>query len=610
MACEPHSRPLWWLGTLFALGLVALACGDSTVNVAECSADSDCPRNERCSDGLCVAQCTEDDDCPEGPCVAGRCTASPPAATGSLDDVSSGASSTPDLPDAEPTPSGNASTSNDAPSSSTPSESPPSNPGPDTPPERIPLEVVDMNPGIGSRGAPLDFTARVRFNQDLDATSFAGGANLDLRDAAGRPVPFLSNADPDEADILVMRPAPDAVIHPSSHHEIRINTNVRGVTGGRLAAPARLGFTTRPMDGLSTREAWARHYAPILLQEATTPRIDTITRIDFDGDLDARNNLANSTGPQEAWVYWALASTPTHVLIHYMLYYPGVVRNPRISTTPDSHHMTGILVIVRRTDEPFGQLEAAVTNWAGDESNEHTWAPPTGRDPMGGLQGPGVEGRLNAADLEDGHRVTFFLTSGNHALCPPSETSLVGSLGCRAAAGSNAPFGNGNGWELRPGEAPQTPTATGRGPWTYGLLPMETDFWGLRHLYGNAGDVFEAMAAYGPPAGRPPIAEDDGPPPLLVPASLSAPPGTDNDGVRPFQWGGTGVRGTWLVDPAHYIDSRNWSLPEPFDTDYCFNAFLEIAEPDACPDLWATEEDPSEAPVTDSPPTTPAGSNP
>ncbi|MFN0125005.1 MAG: hypothetical protein ACKV2V_31255 [Blastocatellia bacterium] len=70
----------------------------------------------------------------------------------------------------------------------------------------------------------------------------------------------------------------------------------------------------------------AERFAPVIYQGlGDTPRMDYITRFDFDGDWRGDNNWNNAGNKSytlDAWVYYSLVETETHYLIHYAFFHP------------------------------------------------------------------------------------------------------------------------------------------------------------------------------------------------------------------------------------------------------------------------------------------------
>ena len=84
------------------------------------------------------------------------------------------------------------------------------------------------------------------------------------------------------------------------------------------------------------REIAAR-FAPIFYQAlGDRPRSDYITNFDFDGDWRGDNNwenAANETFPLNAYIYYAVAETSTHLFIHYAVFHPRDYKGGEIRGT-------------------------------------------------------------------------------------------------------------------------------------------------------------------------------------------------------------------------------------------------------------------------------------
>lgn len=109
------------------------------------------------------------------------------------------------------------------------------------------------------------------------------------------------------------------------------------VLGISACSPGEAKDATRTPESLSAsrpadRAALALHWAPVHLQDVdATGRhslggaADYITRYDFDGDLDARNNWDNASRPAfplTAHAYHSVTETESHWFIIYMFFHP------------------------------------------------------------------------------------------------------------------------------------------------------------------------------------------------------------------------------------------------------------------------------------------------
>ncbi|HEX6271850.1 MAG TPA: hypothetical protein VFZ53_02365, partial [Polyangiaceae bacterium] len=129
----------------------------------------------------------------------------------------------------------------------------------------------------------------------------------------------------------------------------------------------------QPESPLSARRAADRaliafHYAPIHYQEVDRTggnglegRADYVTRVNFDGDWDSRNNWENAARyPLPGAAYHAVIETPTHWFVTVMFFHP---RDWAASLFDTEHEndSEGVLLAVRRDGSMFGRLEAGVT---------------------------------------------------------------------------------------------------------------------------------------------------------------------------------------------------------------------------------------------------------
>jgi hypothetical protein len=118
------------------------------------------------------------------------------------------------------------------------------------------------------------------------------------------------------------------------------------------------------------RAALALRWAPVHYQDvdptgshALGGASDYITRFDYDGDLNARNNwdnLGNAAFPKSAHGYFSVAETSTHWFIIYMFFHPrDWVDN--IFGSEHENDSEGLLLTVARDGSTYGALKSAVT---------------------------------------------------------------------------------------------------------------------------------------------------------------------------------------------------------------------------------------------------------
>jgi hypothetical protein len=118
------------------------------------------------------------------------------------------------------------------------------------------------------------------------------------------------------------------------------------------------------------RAALAQRWAPIHYQDvdptgshALSGRADYITRVDFDGDLVARNNWENAGGASASFAahaYYSVVETSSHWFIVYMFFHPRDWTDSFFDTEHENDS-EGLLVTVQRDGSQYGILRSAVT---------------------------------------------------------------------------------------------------------------------------------------------------------------------------------------------------------------------------------------------------------
>jgi hypothetical protein len=137
--------------------------------------------------------------------------------------------------------------------------------------------------------------------------------------------------------------------------------------------PALAASLEQPEPRLSATRAEDRaliafHYAPIHYQEVDRTggngldgRADYVTRVDFDGDWDSRNNWENAEYfPLPGAAYHAVLETSTHWFVTVMFFHPRDWATSLFDTEHENDS-EGVLLAVRRDGSKFGRLEAGVT---------------------------------------------------------------------------------------------------------------------------------------------------------------------------------------------------------------------------------------------------------
>jgi len=135
-----------------------------------------------------------------------------------------------------------------------------------------------------------------------------------------------------------------------------------------LAAPTTA--TAAPSVTASHAEL-ALRWAPIHYQDvdatgshALSGRSDYITRVDFDGDLNGRNNwdrAGQSDVSFAAHAYYSVVETSTHWYLTYLFFHPRDWVDHPFFETEHENDGEGVLFAVERDGSTYGILRAAVT---------------------------------------------------------------------------------------------------------------------------------------------------------------------------------------------------------------------------------------------------------
>lgn len=156
----------------------------------------------------------------------------------------------------------------------------------------------------------------------------------------------------------------------------------RGLLTGLLLAGSTLGCSYETGEDLGTtnealsagsasdRAALALRWAPIHYQDvdqtgghALGGAADYITRYDFDGDLNGKNNwdrAGNVAYPLSAHAYYSVVETASHWFIVYMFFHPRDWTDSFFDTEHENDS-EGLLLTVQRDGSTYGVIKSAVT---------------------------------------------------------------------------------------------------------------------------------------------------------------------------------------------------------------------------------------------------------
>jgi hypothetical protein len=160
--------------------------------------------------------------------------------------------------------------------------------------------------------------------------------------------------------------------HRALRHLLRAVAVTALLTLTGLFAPGSTGQAAEPVRdrlGAGAVVPLALRWAPIHHQDVDTTgghsiggAADFVTRVDFDGDWDARNNWEHAPAyPLAAYVYFSVVQTRTHWFLTYMFFHARDWTNRPFFDSEHENDAEGALLIVERDGSRYGVLRAAIT---------------------------------------------------------------------------------------------------------------------------------------------------------------------------------------------------------------------------------------------------------
>lgn len=154
---------------------------------------------------------------------------------------------------------------------------------------------------------------------------------------------------------------------------VRGSITRRSLVAAALAASL-VVVTTVVASPANAAVSWAElalRWAPIHYQDvdatgshALGGKSDYVTKVDFDGDLNGRNNW-DRTGAAgvslAAHAYYSVAETDTHWFITYLFFHPRDWIDHPFFETEHENDGEGVLFAIERDGSPYGVLRSAVT---------------------------------------------------------------------------------------------------------------------------------------------------------------------------------------------------------------------------------------------------------
>ncbi|MCB9477233.1 MAG: hypothetical protein H6685_10205 [Deltaproteobacteria bacterium] len=306
-----------------------------------------------------------------------------------------------------------------------------------------------------------------------------------------------------------------------------------------------------PDEETSRSKILARRFAPIIYQNVgRQPRSDYLAAIDFDGNVNPRDNRDNlSAYPLVGAVYYSVVETSTNVFIIYAMFHPmsyGYFVDESAEATEND--MTGLMVVLDR-NHLKGPPVLVVTYLDGQFLHYSNDAKIL----------PGTERVVGEIPFEDRRRPRVYVESGRHGTLITSEL-VIGEY----TGEPGADFPGGQGIVYRPGRNVVEPDGPNDRNAQYRLVPLLDSLWKLREFVGERS-VFTST-----------FRMDSG---CTYPARFVSSEPTVRGGRPPWAWddvddGGVKV-GEFFFWPAHTL-ATHLSMPESFDLQYEYNPYLGI----------------------------------
>ncbi len=327
--------------------------------------------------------------------------------------------------------------------------------------------------------------------------------------------------------------------------------------------------------------AVAARFAPVFYQGlGSQPRHDYITNFDFDGDWRGDNNWAHADDPhfpQQAYIYYAISETATHLFIHYAVFHPrdykgGVTRGRLLSdllnetvqrsskydptgladkaTVAHENDMEGCLVVVAKQGDDLARAHVVyIETVAHNHFLKYTVS-------AGDANVVGLDGQHPLLYVEaKGHGIGAYRATGKH-------DAQKGLLRYSYEGRADAPALHGE-------------------TVSYDLLPLLTTLWpraqhGVDNTYGLAFDYKQVPVTVALAGGRTQARQVKlG----KVGTAFRGRIGGHNIARPPWGWFDISERqeprGMWFFDPARTV-KRHFNLGDDFSIAYVWQPFLGV----------------------------------
>lgn len=576
------------LAGFFALGLLATACSGESDRTT-CGSDADCSGTQVCNNGYCEAEsnsksCVVNSDCPGAQICINELCQEPADDTCAVDSDCEGEliceNQTCQAPDGGDPDTGGG-------QADTGTEDPDSSGGDSTPPT-----VNSITPSDGATGVGTDTVIEIEFSEAIDRASIFPDS-VQLIGPNSRRVELTY--DKSKLDQGILKATPKTQLYGASPYEVIIKKFVTDLTSNQLKdAPVSASFRT-VVDLPGEHASLARKYAPAIYQglrenSGTDVNADIPTTVDFDGDLNASNNMVNAlesgAGQNDAHVYYHVTSTTTHHFLAYFLYYPTYHDTGDENATHQEHHFTAVTLMVDRETDKVVLVEGPHVR--GTKELFISFTPESSGISEIGQNSVLIKVPDAQWKFEDQTHYPLYVKGGIHEPCHWYRGGKAGLMTKCGHPAAKPYSGDTEVVRMNVGDTAQSfEDATvegmdGHKEMTYKLVPFVRHFWMLRNEVGQDA-LFDQFFTYDPnsagndrPSGYPMASAHQ------LPQELQSDE-TDAMGPTPFRWqpfnnpSSTG-RGQWTLDPAYiFADHFNFSnATTTLEERYCYNFFFAI----------------------------------
>ncbi len=359
----------------------------------------------------------------------------------------------------------------------------------------------------------------------------------------------------------------------------------------RVTTPA----ATTTSNAIAKEKLIAAQFAPVFLQGlGDNPRADYITNFDFDGDWKGDNNWYNLDKRNfalRAFIYYSVAETETHYLVHYAAFHPRDYKGGAVTSTLLDEAL-------RRALPQLGKIKDPTVEKAGDIALSHE----------NDLEGCLVVAEKRGNDLAQA-QVQYVETMAHNGYYKYRTAAAPGTLGDLLELNGSHPRlylePKGHGLYRYTGDSAQlNPRVTGLLTYNYtgtaedhatlgekadgktigyDLVSIYDTFWaratgGLNETFGETLD-YEKRSAQKFQAGKAPLSTERNFGQLG--AAFRGTVGFKNKARPPWAWFDDSERerprGEWFFDPAAVI-ARHFGKDEKFSDVYLWNRYFGIEE--------------------------------